>query len=417
MPGFGGIKVVLGDFNTPAEEVTTIEANGDDSFQIKTTLTDGPITLDILYLNSTVNGFAGLGEDDEHVLVTNSTENPQIDLNESEDSYFVATWYSGDDHESYAFELSSITDNDGDNSTKLKNLAGGSDIILSEVTDTETVGEITFTLMAANDDDGTATIHLSGGDIYADRIVSAEGLWMWLPIDSVTGTTDQHINISNSSQNADWTMNFTEEDEDGEVEAGNAITSTISIDFEDGAEPGAPSGAGTGLEKEDDSDVDVYYVVSPLASVFRHDAPTGSDSLSTLEVTYHGAETSVDVFVSSSDTSGDDSTSLGDVSVLDTELAASGLSGNNLIVVGGSCVNSVASDLLLGAGCGDSWTAATGLGEGDYLVETFSQTNGKVATLVAGWSQEDTASAATFLANSADVSTDADSRYVNGALA
>ena len=93
------------------------------------------------------------------------------------------------------------------------------------------------------------------------------------------------------------------------------------------------------------------------------------------------------------------------------------MSGNNLIVVGGSCVNSVAADLLtVSAGtCGSGWSAATGLGEGDYVVQTFAQSDGKVATLVAGWSQEDTASAATFLANGADVSTAADSRYVNGA--
>ena len=113
----------------------------------------------------------------------------------------------------------------------------------------------------------------------------------------------------------------------------------------------------------------------------------------------------------------DGASTLGSVSILDSDLAASGMSGNNLIVVGGSCVNSVAADLLtVSAGtCGSGWSAATGLGEGDYVVQTFAQSDGKVATLVAGWSQEDTASAATFLANGADVSTAADSRYVNGA--
>lgn len=96
---------------------------------------------------------------------------------------------------------------------------------------------------------------------------------------------------------------------------------------------------------------------------------------------------------------GSGTNTLGDVKVMDDELASSGMSGKNLIVVGGSCVNSAASTLLGNAGCGSSWTAATGAGSGDWIIQTFANpwANSKVATLVAGWEQGDTANAATYL--------------------
>jgi hypothetical protein len=96
-----------------------------------------------------------------------------------------------------------------------------------------------------------------------------------------------------------------------------------------------------------------------------------------------------------------EATSLGSVSVMDTELASSGLQSRNLIVVGGSCVNSVAASLLGSSSpmCGSSWTAATGAGSGQYVVQTFNNPNAgaKVATLVAGWAAGDTQNAATYL--------------------
>jgi len=144
---------------------------------------------------------------------------------------------------------------------------------------------------------------------------------------------------------------------------------------------------------------------------------TSDDNQNFVGLSYGDDIMSANVLFAEGAVTTDGTATLGDVSVLDTELASSGMSGNNLIVVGGSCVNSVAADLLgVSAGtCGSDWSAATGgLGEGDYVVETFDQSNGKVATLVAGWSTEDTSSAATLLANG-EVSTSVGSRYVNGA--
>lgn len=81
--------------------------------------------------------------------------------------------------------------------------------------------------------------------------------------------------------------------------------------------------------------------------------------------------------------------------VKDSEVAQ--VSGKNLIVVGGSCVNKVASELLDGAGCGASFQSKTDVGSGSFLIQTFSRTGGKVATLVAGFNAADTVNAAKYL--------------------
>jgi len=86
--------------------------------------------------------------------------------------------------------------------------------------------------------------------------------------------------------------------------------------------------------------------------------------------------------------------SLGSVTVSDKEVGS--VSAKNLIVVGGSCVNSVAASLLDSSTplCGADWEAATGVGSGSFLIETFDRGNGKVATLVAGYNAGDTTNAA-----------------------
>jgi len=87
---------------------------------------------------------------------------------------------------------------------------------------------------------------------------------------------------------------------------------------------------------------------------------------------------------------------LGNVLVKDSEVGS--VSGKNLVVVGGSCINSVASSLL-GAGCGADFTAKTGVGSGQFLIQSLASTysTGKVAVVVAGYEAADTVNAATYL--------------------
>jgi hypothetical protein len=67
---------------------------------------------------------------------------------------------------------------------------------------------------------------------------------------------------------------------------------------------------------------------------------------------------------------------------------------DNIIVVGGSCINTVAAQLLGSSTplCGEAFTAKTGVGEGQALIEVFQSpyNEEKVAILVAGYEAEDT---------------------------
>jgi len=102
---------------------------------------------------------------------------------------------------------------------------------------------------------------------------------------------------------------------------------------------------------------------------------------------------------------------LGDVLVKDSEVSS--VSSKNLIVVGGSCINSVAANLLGGAYCGSSFTDQTTVGAGEYLIQSFGDayTSGKIALLVAGYDAADTVNGATYL-RTQTVDTAASKKYV-----
>jgi len=100
----------------------------------------------------------------------------------------------------------------------------------------------------------------------------------------------------------------------------------------------------------------------------------------------------------SSTASSTGATELGSITVFDNE--ASAMSGKNLIVVGGSCINSVAADLLGSPACEAEFTALAGVSAGEALIKSFDK-GGKVALLVAGYNAADTAKAVTYLTNNA----------------
>jgi len=110
----------------------------------------------------------------------------------------------------------------------------------------------------------------------------------------------------------------------------------------------------------------------------------------------------------SSSGNGGSTKELGTIHVKDSEVAS--VASKNLIVVGGSCVNTLAKELLGGAGCGSSFEQKTGVGAGSFLIQSFSRTGGKVATLVAGYSAADTEAGAKVLTTQT-VDTSAGKKY------
>lgn len=427
MPGFNTIKLSMGDFFMPLIEETALENSG-DAMVVSTIVKDGAVDLPVLYMNSSASGFEGIGKKTTERLVTNSTTSPSLRLNETQNTYFAATWINGDESETYVYQIDKIdAGSDNKNATTLKNLAAdGSDVVFSEVGKDKTVGQIKLTLVAANDDLKTATVKVqpsgASGAVYADRVVTNEGLWFRLPVvaSNYSNVADGEIampglgtlNATGGTANmavthpTSWVMRFVEENEDEDVATGLTFNATIGIDTSnEGTEVTSISGAGMSmLETEDGSDVEEGYVVSPLATRLVYDNPTSG--LNKFTVEYHGGESFADVILAetgavvSSDGTVSVSTGgavreLGSVMVTDAE--AGSVSSKNVIVVGGSCVNSVAAELLGGKLCGSDFEAKTKAGAGSFVIETFSWKSGKVATLVAGYNAGDTTNAAKYL--------------------
>lgn len=108
-----------------------------------------------------------------------------------------------------------------------------------------------------------------------------------------------------------------------------------------------------------------------------------------------------------------DSTSkdLGDVTVYDSQYSQ--VSSKNVIVIGGSCINSVAATLLGGAYCGADFTANTDVADGQFLIESFDNPDAdgdEVALLVAGYEAADTVNAVKYLITE-DVDTTVGMKY------
>jgi len=155
-------------------------------------------------------------------------------------------------------------------------------------------------------------------------------------------------------------------------------------------------------EQQRETDSDIYDSMDFFGTFITTDR-SDTDSY-TATIAYPDEQVFAQVYIAEADASitpdvvsGGSVKPLGSVSVTDAE--AGSVSSRNLIVVGGSCINSVAASLLGGAFCGADFTSKTGVGAGSFLIQTFSRSGGNVATLVAGYNAPDTTNAAKYLIN------------------
>jgi len=126
-----------------------------------------------------------------------------------------------------------------------------------------------------------------------------------------------------------------------------------------------------------------------------------------VEISYPDLQVYAQVYVGDVDATVGEGGEAGVMTVLDT--AVSTVAGKNLIVVGGSAINSVAADLLGGAYREAAFTTATGVAAGEFLIESFAR-SGKTALLVAGYNAADTEKATTYLLNN-DIDTTVGKKY------
>jgi hypothetical protein len=165
----------------------------------------------------------------------------------------------------------------------------------------------------------------------------------------------------------------------------------------DDANQNRPDGTASGFDNEIqlESDTDLYQEMDFWGSIVTLDKSDSDQT--TAEISYPDDQVFAQVYISAADATVSTGTGGGNiVPVYDNEAAK--ISGKNLIVVGGSCVNTIAAELLGSSAplCGADFTASTTVGSGEYLIETFSR-SGKMATLVAGYNAADTTAAANAL--------------------
>jgi len=408
MPGLKAIKISMGEFETPDTEEIQFDA-GTRYFQLKAPIEDGTVTLPLFFVDDAETYIKGLGKgggnnEDQEPLITNATGDVAR-LNLTQKSIFVATWASGtsgtgNDFESYVYQIEDIDEQtSGEIEVKLKNLVtGGENIIFSDVDDTEDVGSITFTLASANETTKIAEVSFaaaSSGVTYADRIVTKNGLMMNLPVNTTGFNVTANTGLTTGSP-ANWNMTLTEQDNDGNVASGEPFTITIAADAGDGIH--ASSTNITTYETDDDSDEYVGYQVSDLATKVMIDK---SSDLNELTLMYSGDESFANVIVAEMSVTVSSGGSVGNMLYKDTETSA--YSNKNVIVVGGSCINTAAAALVGGSFCGEAWTATTGVGAGEFLIKGYadSSVTSKMALLVAGYEAADTTNAVTYLTQKA----------------
>ena len=390
MPGFETIKLAFGGLDFPSDpEVISIDGSS------TLTLSMGNFDIDLMWRNAT--DYQTFGAED-YELITAITENLTDGFNYTSPAVtnltggldlglrdrIIITRIDNDlgDTEQYYWEVDKIENNSDVIDVRLDDVMidGTSDVQFTDLEE-ETKGDIILNLVAINSTGADARIYLNftaTGDttVTYDKIVSESGLIFDLPVNATEGSF----------------INVTEANRDGDLNTGDQFSLTVGNNSDNDLYIRTHN---LTYEVETLSD-DAYlgYVDSELATKVEHDK--GPDAYD-IVITYWGEEVEATVTVASSDAEVVSEGVAAVMVVKDTEVGS--VDSKNLIVVGGSCINSAAAALVGDAYCGDAWTTATGVGSGQFLIKSYASSSltSEIALLVAGYEKEDTTNAATYL--------------------
>lgn len=406
-PGFETLKLKLKDIVFPEEEKVTIDG-GSTYLKLTVPIESGEATLNLLYLNSTGTGFAGIGKDSTHKLVT-TTGNYLVFNKTAGDEWFVASYKSSKEAESYLLTATIWTDGTN-NKTTIRDVVSGKDVCkeLVEGDDCE-IGDVSFTINDIHVVGSNKWINITAGSgVEFDMIYTKEGLGIYLP-HTTSGTTG-YINLS--AQPSTYQLYMKEEDKDGTILNGDTLNFTIGISNNNKVSVTGISADWSGnnyFEDPNNDDHYIGYVESDLATKVEWDK---SKDEYDAEVTYHGEEVYGELYISAI---GAITTTPTKVYVLDSDVMAdtSAYADKALIVIGGSAANEVAAELLGLSfptyGYESGWQDATGVDDETYtgIVKIFEEPAiGKLALLVAGYDADDTATLGDIMANWEDYTDD-----------
>ncbi len=432
MPGFKSVKLVWDSFVTPTSEAIKVVKGGDDymmleNFPLKTSTED----IYLAYTNDSLN-YTGIGKDANNMLRTTNDTNMTFDTDT--DAYFVASYANTRDSESYLMRVTSFKaeGTPAVNKTTLEYKKDGAWTSFGtdkKPGDTATVGSVTLDVGAINYNEKSVVLGLEASESF-NKLYSKEGAQIQLPYNNGVNTTITNIirindsgaggpcgnlsatyyptgflgpytltdsiqlsnpNVTQCFKNS-WDLSVLEEDKDGNVAKGDNVNVTFGFNSATTKQvevTAVTGGDGTSTEIGD-SKIWRNFIYSPLATEILFDK--SGDQYST-NLIYHGGESMAKVYITAPTiTSG----AAKILVVKDSE--TSSVSGNNLIVVGGACVNKAAAMIVNGADtalCGDAWAAKTGAGAGKYLIQVAASpyNAGKIAMLVAGYDAADTTTA------------------------
>jgi len=412
MPVFRAVKFVYSGEIYPAMEEIKVKAGSDtywvlDDFPLKGSTED----IHILYTNGT--HIKGIGKDSDNLLRTANSS--ILSFDGDTDDFFVASWTDGNDAESYLMRVTSFVLESSTNKSTVQYKKDGEWTDLktkAEDNDAFSIGNVELNITSINRLEKTATIGNAGNSqVTFNHLYSKEGMKVYLPYDTITnGSTAQGaINWSTGYIQAaghgyeDFYVYFDGEDKNDNIAAGTQFY--IKLDetsTNNEAQVADVVGESVSFIEEGDTDNFISILYDDTSPMFAWDK---SGDQYALTITYHGSETYGELFLTAPEvtvTAGSGGTgSTGGTynGVVVTDSEVSSVATKNLIVVGGSCINSAAAKLVEGAYCGSDWTTNTGVAAGEFLIkgyDTNTLTSG-LALLVAGYHKEDTVNAATYL--------------------
>ncbi|MBU1103627.1 MAG: hypothetical protein KJ600_03675, partial [Nanoarchaeota archaeon] len=432
MPGFGAVKLSMNDFVRTEEEKLLIENSGDTSIRLIAPIKDGDITINLLYSESVTGNFTGIGKDATHRLATSPTTHLNFTSKDSNnagyDEYFVASYASSSEAESYLLRASSFiqgADGTKNKTTIEKNVDGNWVEVCKDRDESSSscnINDVSLTIdRVVYTSGGEKSVHMTGGSgVNFTTLYTAGGLKVYLPYEAVNTSTIQGAINFTGTDDTDvpghsedtWYLFMDGENKDDTIAGGTEFNLTVNNDgtstngLEISQVNHAGTGGGSGREIGDSTGNYEAYIVDDVAPRIVHVTKNNPDYA---EVYYPtgDSESYAQVYLTELGATSSTTTSIL-VPVKDTD----SYGAKNVVVVGGSCVNSLAAELLGSSTplCGDSWATATNVNAGQYLIQSFTR-SGKVATLVAGYNAGDTTIAATaFTTQTPD--TTAGSKYI-----
>lgn len=400
MPGFGALELSMTGFTSPSEEMTSVEDGSSTEMDLKTTIKDGDVTIPFLYSNG--SAFVGIGKDSGNKLVTSSSTT-EVFFNETRgDEYMVASFNDTNSAESYLLHFAFTTDNGINRTTISKRSSGNWDEICldKQPGDTCTLGSLSMTVsqVVRSGSNKWASVNMTSAAGSFRDIYTKEGMRVRLPVDTVAAGSG---NINLTGVPSTYVLMFQDEDKNDNIAAGTNFNVTVGHQSDGDVEATTITTGRTALTDPDDSNHQLSIVYDDIAPLVERIGQSSDQRYA--QITYSGGESFGEVYLNApgavSIGSGNGGT-LGGITVTDDQVST--VSGKNMIVVGGSCVNTVAAKLLGSSTpvCGADFTAMSGgVGSGQFLIQAFNSpySSGKVALLVAGYDAQDTINSAKYL--------------------